>query len=96
MSSPSLRLIDFLLGLDERELAPVLMEHAMLALLDNVACGLYGAIQEWGRIVNDFVLAEGGEGRATLYGSSRAVASGRPIRARPRRSTPSSLVSRAR
>jgi len=77
MSSPSLRLIDFLLGLDERELAPVLMEHAMLALLDNVACGLYGAIQEWGRIVNDFVLAEGGEGRATLYGSSRAVASGR-------------------
>ena len=27
MSSPSLRLIDFLLGLDERELAPVLMRH---------------------------------------------------------------------
>ena len=71
MATPSTRLIEFLIGLDERELAPRLTEHAAMALLNNVACGLYGSLQEWGRIVNDFVLAEGGTGRATLYGSSR-------------------------
>lgn len=73
MTTRSIRVIEFLLGLDERELAPRLSEHAAMAVLDNVACGLYGSIQEWGRIVSDFVLAEGGSGRATLYGSSRSV-----------------------
>ena len=77
MAAPSLRLVDFLLGLDERELAPALMQHATFAVLDNIACGLYGSIQEWGRIVNDFVLSEAGQGPATLYGSSRMVAPAR-------------------
>src|SRR5215217_343839 len=77
MPTPSTRLIDFLLGLDERELPPRLVQHAAMAVLDNVACGLYGSIQEWGRIVNDFALSEGGNGRATLYGSSRPVSPAR-------------------
>ena len=43
MATPSTLLIEFLIGLDERELAPRLTEHAAMAVLNNVACGLYGS-----------------------------------------------------
>jgi len=46
----------------------------MLALLDNIGCGLYGSRQQWGCIVRDLVLAERSHGNATLYGSAKPVA----------------------
>jgi len=73
MATASTRLIEYLAGLKESDVAPRLLDHAGMAVLDNVGCGLYGSRQPWGRIVSDFVLAEHGQGRATLYGSARAV-----------------------
>ena len=77
MANASLRLVDYLIGLTPREITPVLLESASMAVLDNVGCGLYGSRQEWGRISREFVLAEGSRGRATLYGSERSVAPAR-------------------
>jgi 2-methylcitrate dehydratase PrpD len=42
-----------------------------------VGCGLYGAIQPWGRILREQVLAEGSRGKATLFGESVTVAPSR-------------------
>ena len=73
MATASTRLVEYLMGLNEAEIAPALLQHAAMAVLDNVGCGLYGSRQQWGRIVNDFVLAERGQGRATLYGCAQSV-----------------------
>ena len=77
MASASTRLVDFLLALQEHEVSDTLLQHAGMAVLDNIGCGLYGSRQPWGRIVREFALAEGGRGRATLYGSSQAVSPAR-------------------
>ena len=73
IATASTRLVEYLTGLNEAQIAPVLLQHATMAVLDNVGCGLYGSRQPWGRIVNDFVLAERGQGRSTLYGSAQSV-----------------------
>src|SRR6476620_2595185 len=77
MTTASTRLVEFLLGLTEKDIGATLLQHATMAVLDNVACGLYGSRQAWGRIVNDFVLSEGAKGRATLYGSAQPVSPAR-------------------
>jgi 2-methylcitrate dehydratase PrpD len=77
MASASTRLIDYLLDLDETRLPPSLLEAASIAVLDNIACGLYGSLQEWGRIVREFALSEGSSGNATLFGSQRPVSASR-------------------
>lgn len=70
MDSASIRLVEFLTQLDERTIAADLLQNASMAVLDNAGCGLYGSRQPWGRIAREFVLAEGAQGRATLYGSA--------------------------
>jgi 2-methylcitrate dehydratase PrpD len=77
MTTASTRLVGFLIGLTEKDIGSTLLQHATMAVLDNVACGLYGSRQAWGRIVNDFVLSEGAKGRATLYGSAQPVSPAR-------------------
>ena len=77
MATASIRLVDYLMGLREDTIAPALLEHASMALLDNVGCGLYGSRQDWGRITREFVLAEGGRGHATLYGANQPVSPAR-------------------
>ncbi len=77
MATASTRLVEYLVGLKENEIAPALLQHASMAVLDNVGCGLYGSRQPWGRIVREFVLAEHGQGRATLYGSAQPVSPAR-------------------
>ena len=74
MAAPSTRLLEFLVRLQHDKLAADLAQCATLALLDNLACGLYGARQPWGRIVNDLVLSEQSRGKATLFGSRKGVA----------------------
>ena len=77
MATASTRLVDFLLALDGNSISSKLLENASMAVLDNIACGLYGSKQAWGKIVNDFVLDEGTHGKATLYGSDRSVSAAR-------------------
>ena len=74
MSTPGARLVDYLCGLRESDLTDALSGYAVMATLDNVACGLYGARQPWSRIAADLVLSEGSHGRATLYGNPVPVA----------------------
>ncbi len=77
MPTASTRLVDFLLGWGEDSIPAELLEHASMAVLDSVGCGLYGSRQAWGRIVREFVLEEGSRGRASLYGSAQSVSPGR-------------------
>jgi 2-methylcitrate dehydratase PrpD len=78
MIRPSTRLVEYLLSLTEADIGPELERKAVTALLDNLGCGLYGAHQQWGQIVNDLVLSEQSRGAATLYGCEAPVA---PVRA---------------
>ena len=73
MATASVRLVEYLMQLKEAELTSGLLQHSTMAVLDNVGCGLYGSRQPWGRIVREFVLAERGQGRATLYGTTQTV-----------------------
>jgi len=77
MATASTKLVDFLMALDEETIAAKLLDHASMAVLDNLACGLYGSRQDWGRIVREFALAEGSQGRSTLFGSSQPVSAAR-------------------
>ncbi len=77
MATASTRLVDYLMSLSEGTIAPALLDHASMAVLDNVGCGLYGSRKPWGRITREFVLAEGGRGRATLYGAEQSVSPAR-------------------
>lgn len=74
MESSVTRLVEYLTSLAQSDLDAELVQSATLALLDNIGCGLYGAQQRWGQIVNDLVLAERSHGNATLYGSTTPVA----------------------
>ena len=77
MTTPATRLVEYLASLTESALEPQLTQSATLSLLDSIACGLYGSQQQWGKIVNDFVLSEQSRGTATLYGSQTPVAPAR-------------------
>jgi 2-methylcitrate dehydratase PrpD len=63
-------------------LTPALLDgpignYAAMALLDTVGCGLYGANQQWGRILREQILGEGSRGKATLFGENGTVAPSR-------------------
>ncbi len=77
MASRSAHLVEYLASLSESDLVPELVASARMAVLDNLGCGLYGSRQQWGEIVNAFVLSERSHGTATLYGSTVAVAPAR-------------------
>ena len=74
MTPASIKLVEFIASLTAMPLRDDLAQSATLALLDTIGSGLYGANQRWGQIVNDLVLSEHTRGKATLYGSARAVA----------------------
>jgi aconitate decarboxylase len=42
-------------------------------VLDSIGCGLYGAIQPWGRITADLAVASSGGGSASLFGRAEKV-----------------------
>ena len=77
MTNRSKRLVEFLAGLPAENPGPALTGKATSALLDNLGCGLFGARQRWGQIVNKFVLSERSHGNATLFGSPNPVAPAR-------------------
>jgi 2-methylcitrate dehydratase PrpD len=77
MTNHSAQLVEHLAGLKPATLNGPIGSYATMALLDTVGCGLYGAIQQWGRILREQVLAEGSKGKATLFGESVAAAPSR-------------------
>jgi 2-methylcitrate dehydratase PrpD len=77
MTNHSAQLVEYLAGLKPAMLDGPLGSYATMALLDTVGCGLYGAIQQWGRILREQMLAESSQGRATLFGESVTVAPSR-------------------
>jgi 2-methylcitrate dehydratase PrpD len=77
MANHSAQLVEHLVGLQPAVLDGPLGSNATLALLDTVGCGFYGAIQPWGRILREQMLAEGSRGKATLFGESVTVAPSR-------------------
>ena len=74
MTTPGTRLTEYLASLSERDLTARLTQYAAITLLDNVACGLYGARQPWSRMMIDFVKSQRSRGRATLYGDAEPMA----------------------
>ena len=74
MTTPGTRLTEYLASLTERDLTAELTQYAAITLLDNVACGLYGARQPWSRMMIDFVKSQRSRGRATLYGDAEPMA----------------------
>ena len=77
MSTHSKQLVEHLVSLKPSLLDSAIGTHATMALLDTVGCGLYGAIQPWGRILREQMLSEGSRGKATLFGESVTVAPSR-------------------
>jgi 2-methylcitrate dehydratase PrpD len=58
MANHSAQLVEHLAGLKPALLDSPIDTNATMALLDTVGCGLYGAIQPWGRILREQMLAE--------------------------------------
>ncbi|MSP97884.1 MAG: MmgE/PrpD family protein [Betaproteobacteria bacterium] len=74
VTTPGNRFTEYLTSLAERDLTDQLTQYATMALLDNVACGLYGARQPWSKMMIDLVKSEQSRGRATLYGEVGTIA----------------------
>lgn len=47
--------------------------HLKLCVLDSIGCGLYGAVQRWGKIAGDVAVSFGGGGVSSLFGRSEKV-----------------------
>ncbi len=77
MTNHSAQLVEHLAGLTPSLLDGPVGASATMALLDTVGCGLYGANQQWGRILREQILGEGSRGKATLFGESVTVAPSR-------------------
>ena len=73
----SAELVEHLLTLPPSLLGGPLGTNARMALLDTLGCGLYGAIQPWGKILREQIEHEGSRGKATLFGSQQTVAPSR-------------------
>ena len=73
----SAELVEHLLALPASLLDGPLGANARMALLDTLGCGIYGAIQPWGKILREQMEHEGSRGKATLFGSQQTVAPSR-------------------
>ena len=77
MANHSAQLVEHLLALSPALLHGTLGASARSALLDTLGCGIYGAIQPWGKILREQIAHEGSRGKATLFGSTSTVAPSR-------------------
>ncbi len=77
MSNHSAQLVEHLLTLPASLLQGPLDAYARSALLDTLGCGMYGAIQPWGKILREQIAHEGSRGKATLLGATSTVAPSR-------------------
>ena len=77
MANHSAELVEHLLTLPPSLLQGPLGANARSALPDTLGCGIYGAIQPWGKILRQQIAHEGSRGKATLFGSNISVAPSR-------------------
>ena len=49
---------------------PDIVAHLKVCLLDSIGCGLFGAMQPWGKIVADTAIALSGGGHSSLFARS--------------------------
>jgi aconitate decarboxylase len=54
-------------GLELAAVPADVLAHLRLCLLDAIGCGLFGAVQPWGKIAGDLVTALSGGGTASLF-----------------------------
>jgi 2-methylcitrate dehydratase PrpD len=59
--------------LDLAALPDHVVAHLKLCLLDSIGCGLYGAVQPWGRIAGDVVTGFSSGGTASLFARADKV-----------------------
>jgi aconitate decarboxylase len=59
--------------LDLASIPAAVIEHLKLCVLDSIGCGLYGAIQPWGRIASDVAVNFSGGGVASLFARADKV-----------------------
>jgi 2-methylcitrate dehydratase PrpD len=74
VSTNGTQLTEYLASLNERNLTEPLTRYATMALMDNLACGLYGARQPWSKMVAELAKSEDSRGRATLFGHTETIA----------------------
>ena len=72
--SPTAELVGFASGLEYASIPDATLAHAKLSVLDTLGCAIYGQTLPWIGMLRDFVLSEGGDPQATLWGSSFRVA----------------------
>src|SRR5713226_1510818 len=72
--SPTGQLAGFASRLEYPSIPDATIAHAKLSVLDTLGCALYGQSLPWIAMLRDFVLSEGGDPQATLWGSSFRVA----------------------
>ena len=60
-------LADFLSRLTFEQIPEVSLEKAKLCILDSIGCALYGSKMPWSKIVNHFIMSQGGCEEATLW-----------------------------
>lgn len=71
---PAARFLDSMASLSLSQLPGSVRAQASRSLLDNVACGLFGAGFPWGKAVSAHALEEAPSGKATLFGHAERVA----------------------
>jgi len=73
-SSPALEMIEFFAALDPARLDRAVADQARRCVLDSLGCGLFGALQPWGKLMAEAVLEESRPGPCTLYARSEKLA----------------------
>jgi 2-methylcitrate dehydratase PrpD len=70
---PAARFLDAMANLSMSQLPEAVTAQAARSLLDNLACGLFGACFPWGKAVAAHAMDEGAGGKATLFGRTERV-----------------------
>jgi aconitate decarboxylase len=68
------RLGHWLSDLRYEDIPEEVVSHAKLCLIDGLGCGIYGAVQPWGRIAGDVAVSLGGRPASSLFGRSQKAA----------------------
>ena len=63
-------------GLRFDDIPDEVIGHVKLCLLDSLGCGLFGALQPWGRIATEVAVELAGDGPSSLWGTNRRTGAG--------------------
>src|SRR5262249_60376397 len=63
----------WVIGLDFSSIPAAVVTHLKLCVLDSLGCGLFGAIQQWGKISRDVVISFSSGGTSSLFARPEKV-----------------------